>query len=352
MKVVDQVVASTAPGDAVTEQAFAWRGLLRHWGFDSEVIAEHVHPGFAPHVLHLDRADARLRRAQAVIAHYSVWSRVVTAATSAPGAFVLSYHNITPGELLRKYNSPLAALCDRARNALHELRRRCTLAVADSSFNAEDLRKAGIEPVTVVPLLLNLPRRPFQYQGASDSDPLVLFVGRIAPNKRLEDALNAFRQYQMHHARQARFVLVGSDDGFERYRSDLERRVSEIGAQGVIFAGRVSREERDDFYRQASVYLSTSVHEGFCAPLVEALAHGIPVVARAAGAVPETLGEAGILLDTQDSSVFADALHEAVTSPVVRASAADAGARRLRELQPESVGRRLRAALEPLLESL
>ena len=351
MKMVDQVVASTAPGDAVTEQTFAWRGLLRHWGFDSEVIAEHVHPGFAPHVLHLDRAKARLRRAQAVIVHYSVWSRVITAAKRAPGAFALAYHNITPPELLQKYNPPLAALCDRARKALPELRG-CTLAVADSSFNAEDLREAGIEPVSVVPLLLNLPLRPLPHEGASATNPLVLFVGRIVPNKRLEDALDAFRQYQTRHARRARFVIVGSDDGFERYRSDLKQLASKIGAERVTFAGRVSREERDDLYRQASVYLSTSVHEGFCAPVVEALAHGIPVVARAAGAVPETLGEAGIVLDTQDASVFADALHEAVTSPETRASVAAAGASRLRELQPENVGRRLRAALEPLLESL
>jgi glycosyltransferase involved in cell wall biosynthesis len=128
--------------------------------------------------------------------------------------------------------------------------------------------------------------------------------------------------------------------------------VTEIGTEGVTFAGRVSREERDGLYRQASVYISTSVHEGFCAPLVEAMAHGIPVVARAAGAVPETLGEAGIVLDTQDASVFADALHEAVTSPETRASIVAAGARRLGELQPENVGRRLRAALEPLVERL
>jgi L-malate glycosyltransferase len=97
------------------------------------------------------------------------------------------------------------------------------------------------------------------------------------------------------------------------------------------------------------VYASTSVHEGFCAPLVEALAHGLPVVARDAGAVAETLDGAGIVLSTSEPVTFAGALHEAGASASTRATLAKASARRLAELAPELVAERLRAALEPVL---
>jgi Glycosyl transferases group 1 len=99
--------------------------------------------------------------------------------------------------------------------------------------------------------------------------------------------------YQRHRAPEASLVLIGSDRGFENYRRALEALVVRVGARRVFFTGPISSAARDAWYRYADVYLSMSVHEGFCAPLIEALGHGLPVVARAAGAVPETVGEAG-----------------------------------------------------------
>jgi glycosyltransferase involved in cell wall biosynthesis len=342
---IDQLVASAVPGDAVTDQAFAWQAALRSWGVGSEIVAEHVHPGLAGHVAELGAGRNHLGRADALVLHYSVWSRAAQAALAAPPPLVLAYHNITPGDLLRPYNASLAALCDRARARLPDLVARCIAAIADSHFNAAELEELGLETV-VVPLLLNLPPKPLAY-AIPGSTPLVLFVGRIAPNKRLEDAIASFDLFR-RRVPQASFVLVGSDVGFERYRARLERLARRLDGR-VRFTGRVTREERDECYRRASVYLSTSVHEGFCAPAMEALAHGVPVVARAAGAVPETLGDAGLLVESDDPGAFASALDEAVSSEQTRAALAEAAARRIAELQPERVARRLRAALEPVL---
>jgi L-malate glycosyltransferase len=345
VKLVDQVVASTTPGDAVTDQAFAWRAALRSWGHASEIVAEHVHEGLAGHVLQLDGARDRLLDAHVLVVHYSVWSRTVEAALDAPGAVVLCYHNVTPAELLRDYSPRLARLCERARAALPSLRDRCDAVVAFSRFSAAELSELGLE-ASVVPLILNLPFEPIA--GTTSADPVVLFVGRIAPNKRLEDAIRAFALYQERHASGASFTIVGSPIEFERYQAELRRLADGLGTR-VRFTGRVSREERDRCYRRASVYLSTSVHEGFCAPLLEAIAHGVPVVARAEAAVPETLGDAGLLVDNGDPERIAEALHEAISSQPTREALSSAGARRLAELDPIQAARRLRAALEPVL---
>ncbi|TML54157.1 MAG: glycosyltransferase, partial [Actinobacteria bacterium] len=157
---------------------------------------------------------------------------------------------------------------------------------------------AGLGEATIVPLLLDLPPEiPANGRGA---DPIVISVGRVVPSKRLEDVIKAFALYQRHRAPAASLAIVGSDSGFENYRLALARLVARIGANRVFFTGRISAEARDAWYRRAHVYLSMSVHEGFCAPLVEALAHGVPVVARGAGAVPETLQGAGLVLDGDD----------------------------------------------------
>ena len=111
-------------------------------------------------------------------------------------------------------------------------------------------------------------------------DPVVLTVGRVVPNKRLEDVIKAFTLYQRHRAPEASLVIVGSERGFEGYRHALDVLIARINARRVSFTGPISVEGRDAWYRRADVFLSLSVHEGFCAPLIEAMAHGAPVVAR------------------------------------------------------------------------
>ena len=105
-------------------------------------------------------------------------------------------------------------------------------------------------------------------------------------------------------------MIIGGDLGFENYRRALDVLVARTGARSVYFTGQISAEARDALYLRADVYLSMSAHEGFCAPLIEALAHGVPVVARGAGAVPETLGGAGLVLDGADPPLVAEALHD------------------------------------------
>jgi L-malate glycosyltransferase len=345
---IHQLLSSVAPGDAVTGQAFAWQALLAEWGHPGEVVAEHVHPELMGRARRLDDAGRLLDRGDLIL-RYSVWSRTVGVALSAPGRTALVYHNITPGDLIRDYHPALADLCDRGRRALNRFRGVFDAVIADSSFNASDLEEAGVDGATVVPLLLDLPAHAERREPAS-ARPVILSVGRIAPNKRVEDMIKAFALYQRHRAPGASLVLVGANVG-DTYRPALESLVSKIGVERVSFTGAVSSRARDAWYRRADAYIAMSVHEGFCAPLIEAIAHGVPVVARSAGAVPETLGSAGLLVDGEDLALVAECLHELTSSRETRAALADAAERRLDELRPAALQPRIRAALGPLLDS-
>jgi glycosyltransferase involved in cell wall biosynthesis len=343
---VHQVIPAATPGDAVTNQAFAWQELLIGWGHDSEIVAEHVHPDLTHDVHRFDRSRKRLLDNGAVILRYAIWSKTAETALRYPERTALCYHNITPGELLRDFNPGLADLCDRGREALTSFPRPAAL-IADSSFNAEDLRAAGLGEAEVVPLLLDVPEN-----GAPrvvGTEPTILSVGRIVPNKRLEDVIKVFALYQAHRAPRARLVLVGSSTGFDNYRLALERLVERVEAKRVFFTGPISAQARDAWYSRADAYLSMSVHEGFCAPLVEAMAHGVPVVARSAGAVPETLGGAGVVVDGLELPLVAEALHEVVSSTETRSTLAAAAKERLAELRPDKLAPRIRSALAPIL---
>ena len=346
MTAVHQLLPAAQPRDAITEQALAWRDLLRGWGYSSEIVAEHVHAELVGAVRPLDGAAMRLVSDGGIVLRYALWSSTVEVALRAQGPVALCYHNITPGELLRDFNPTVADLCDRGREALALFQGRVETLIADSSFNATELRGAGLGEAAVIPLLLELP--PAVRRRRPNPEPIVLTVGRIVPNKRLEDVIKAFTLYQRHRAPDASLVVVGSDLGFEGYRHALDVLVARIGVRRVRFTGPISSEARDAWYRSADVYLSMSVHEGFCAPLIEAIAHGVPVVARSAGAVPETLGEAGIVLEGAELPLVAEALHELASSSSTRDALFAAAESRLAELRPDVLASRIRAAIAPL----
>jgi glycosyltransferase involved in cell wall biosynthesis len=348
MTAVHQLLPTASPHDAVTTQAFAWRDLLREWGYESEIVAEHVHPDSLGAVRRLDRAGKRLVDEGSLVLHYALWSATARTALGARGPLALCYHNITPGELLREFNPGVAELCDRGRDELADFQGRLAALIAPSKFNAAELREAGLGEATVVPLLIDVP--PEVPRRGPNPDPVVLTVGRIAPNKRLEDVIKGFTLYQRHRALDSSLVIVGSDLGFENYGQALNVLVARVGARNVVFTGPISENARNAWYRRADVYVSLSEHEGFCVPLIEALAHGVPVVARDAGAMPETLGGAGLVLDGGDLPLVAEALNELASSESTRSSLYDAAARRLAELSPDLLAARLRSALAPLLD--
>ena len=133
MTAVHQLLPAAAPHDAITGQAFAWRDLLLRWGYESEIVAEHVHPDLMGAVRRLDRKGKRVLHEGGTIVRYAIWSASTEAAFRTDGPRALCYHNITPGELLRDFNPELADLCDRGRDALSELNGRFGALIADSA---------------------------------------------------------------------------------------------------------------------------------------------------------------------------------------------------------------------------
>src|SRR5262249_2289956 len=159
--------------------------------------------------------------------------------------------------------------------ALPRLKGRFDLHIAVSEFNALDLRRAGMDDAVIVPLLLDVPDVPPPLRDPLPR-PLIVTVGRVVPNKRIEDVIKVFALYRRNRAPEAKLTIVGPDDGFVEYRQRLELLGRSVAPGAVRFTGRISADERNGWYDTASVYLCMSVHEGFCAPLVEALAHGTP----------------------------------------------------------------------------
>ena len=207
---------------------------------------------------------------------------------------MVNYHNLTPPELFAPWDNGLARHQVRARSELARLARRACLGVAVSEVNRADLVRQGFAATAVVPTG-GRSCQPTAAQCPADAPRPAgarwLSVGRLAPNKAVEDAVAALFAYRCRIDPRAELVVVGKP-ALPVYSTALRRYAAELGlADAVHFRGRVDDQALADAYAEADVLVVTSEHEGFCVPVVEAMAHGLPVVAYRRGALGEVLGE-------------------------------------------------------------
>lgn len=157
------------------------------------------------------------------------------------------------------------------------------------------------------------PREPLRQRlGLNPESKLLLFVGRLAPNKRVPVLIRALRSLPEFH-----LVVVGpSGDVYESERL-LCREVAEDHVVGdrVHFLGTVDESTLLDCYRSATLLVNPSIHEGFCLPVIEAMACGLPVIAARATALPETIADAGLTFAVDDPDDLVRAVRRLVAKP-------------------------------------
>ncbi len=320
---IHQLSVSAAYGDAIGNEALQIRDALRIAGHESEIFVELIDPRMGLDVRHYREYRDVAATENVVLLHYSMASAVSTLAREIDDRLVLIYHNITPAEWFIPYELGIAQSCAAGRLQLASLRQRTSLALGDSEYNRHELEELGFEPTGVLPLLLDL-------ESLSEhADRMVLelhqedrttwlFVGRIVPNKRIEDLICAFTYYQRYVDHRAQLLIVGDHGPFATYHHALQRLMGELRTNGVRFTGHVSEEELRAYYRVADVFVCLSEHEGFCVPLFEAIHRDIPVVAFSAAAIPFSTGGGVLLLEDKDPAIVSEAVSSILTNDVLR----------------------------------
>jgi glycosyltransferase involved in cell wall biosynthesis len=321
---VHQVVAGAAPHDAITNHVLAARSVIRSMGIASEVFCEapHLSPALAHEIHSHHEWGARTAANDAAILHYSIDSQAFEYVLERCATSAIHYHNITPARSLWRFNPRLARQCAHGRTALAALAGRIDFAAADSRFNGVELEALGFPHVSVIGILRSV--RPTVTRTARGSGrPQILFVGRGVPNKAQDDAILAVAALRQAGVL-ADLRLVGSwggNEAFEWYCRDLVRSLDLAGQ--VHFLGAIDDGQLSQEYADADLFLCLSDHEGFCVPVVEALEAGLPVIAYGAGALPETLGGAGVVLTEKPPGIVAEAI-ASVLKPGVNLVPADA----------------------------
>ncbi len=345
MNAVHQLLPVLTPGDAIGGAALTTREMLIDLGYRSEIYADIIDGSLRAAARPAAALPGSLRNGDALLYHLSIGSPLAGVFSSLPVRRVVVYHNITPPEYFESTSPTVALQLVRGRQDLRVLAARTELCIADSEYNAEEARDAGYPLVVVLPPPINLDRLG-PVPGTPVHPRYALFVGRFAVNKR-HDTLIRCLAVLAAEGLDLRLVLVGPADDNRAYVTALRNLARRLGVDDRldVHAGRVSDRQLRGFYRGASAFVTASEHEGFCVPLVEAMAFQLPIVARAAAAIPTTVSDAGLLIDGDEPLLMAAAIARVLEDEPLRRQLIAAGRRRLEDFGRSSIQTGLAGAL-------
>ncbi len=341
---VHQLLVRLDSGDAVSNQALAIHRLLLERGVESHIFAGGMDEfGSRYALLDTEYRPYRDSREDLLIFHYSIYADHYTEYVKSANRKVLIYHNITPAEsfepLRRGRDHPLPAgdgnCCRSSRVATWPWATPTSTAGNWSRWVSKKKRRGSCP---------SSPSSTAYARGAwtrncssrlSDSTTNLLYVGRIVPNKCIEDVIRLFHHYHRGVNAHSRLVLAGRV--LPNYAMRLWRLVEELELEDrVLFLGRIDDRGLRTCYRYCDFYICMSEHEGFCVPLLEAFACELPVFAYAAGAVPETMGPAGVLFEEKSFPLLCETLESVRGDRLLRQRIVDAQLRRLDDFSEES----------------
>ncbi len=354
-KAIHQFHGSSSIGDAITNGLLYTRRLLRDLGYASEIYCHDVVPELAEHIRPLasfpDSNDTLL------LVHFSWAIQCFDWLATLRCRKALVFHNITPPEFFEP-GGEFERLSLVSHQQLAALRPLVSASVTNSRYSARDLTALGFDEPEILPLLFD----PDDWVAAPYDESLVqrladdpsfkiLFVGRIVANKRQDNLLRVVHRLKSIGAHRPQLILAGGIGAAPTYGEALLSLATDLDVVDCVrFTGKVSDAELRALYRGADVFLSLSEHEGFCVPLVEAMAFDLPVVALASSAIPETSGEGGLLLDNDDPLVVARTLSVLADEPALRRRLVLAGRKNVQRFDRDLTLQRLAAFLRDRLD--
>jgi L-malate glycosyltransferase len=352
---INQILAALEYGDAIGNEALAINRLLKSWGYKSSIYADGIHPKLADMASPCRKYRKTSSPDDVAIFHFSIGSEASKFVKTLPDKKILIYHNITPPHFFWGINDALIYLLRSGREELSEFADISDLALGVSEYNRRELVDLGFKKTGVLPLLIDFNNYlrvpdPKILREFDDDYINLIFVGRIAPNKRHEDLIKMFYYFNKYIEPRSRLILVGSYKGMDRYYSMLQNLISRLGLDNNVYmTGHVSLEEMISYYKLADVFVSMSEHEGFCVPLLESMYFGVPIMAFASSAIPDTLNGSGVLLREKKYEEAAEMAYLLATDEDLRDKIIRKQKERVKDFDPKIVEGMLKKYIEEVI---
>lgn len=352
-----QIVSFLNFGDAVGNDVMAIQNYLRKDGYVTGIFTNNIHVKIPKGTAYLIDKLPELREDDLVLYHFASEDPLAELIKKLPCEVVLRYHNVTPPHFFKGFDTGAEQNTRRGLKQIKELADSIDYGMVVSEFNKQDLVDMGYTcPIDVAPILIQFDdykKEPSKkvIDQYSDGKTNVVFVGRMAPNKKIEDVISAFAVYKEKYDNTARLFLVGNYNEEDKYFRYLQKHIGKLKVEDVIFPGHIPFDEILGYYTIADIFLCMSEHEGFCVPLAEAMFFQVPIVAYSSSAIPSTLHGSGILLEDKDFEHVAKAMHDVRTDETLRNEVLAKEAERLKDFDNALIGEEICKQLSTIMNN-
>lgn len=355
---IHQLASSLSFGDAITNHTLELDKALNEWGFETHIFSETIDDNILKTKCQIDKNYMNYMQSKddLLIFHYSVYCENINLYKKSNNLKIFEYHNITPPNYFQGYDDYLSQICKYGREELKYLTE-CNFCVGDSEYNRLELVKNGFneKKSDVLPIFLHYN----DYESVDLNNVLldhfnddyvnIIFVGRIAPNKKIEDVIKIFYMYHNINPK-SRLFLIGTKF-LKIYNNQLKALIDNLKLQNVYLTDKVSLSDLKTYYEIADIYLCMSEHEGFAVPLIESMYFGIPIVAYNSTAIPYTMENSGILVNQKKYFEIAELINIIVEDKKLINQIILKQNERLRYFDQENVKRKLKNIIERVLAS-
>lgn len=348
---VFQILTTFEYGDGVGNDCLAIKHVLKNNGYETEIFAENIGTRVADEAKYIGDMP-ETNDDDIIIYHFAIGCDLNLKVLEMKGKLIIRYHNVTPPEYYKNYDSFAYSCCKKGYEDLEIVAKKSKYALSDSNYNNSEMIKAGFRGLAeVMPIMIpwddykKVPNyesiNKFHKKGAN-----LLFLGRVVPNKRQERLLEIFYYYKKYYDSDAKLFLVGSFLG--PYYEELQKYAELLELSDVYFSGKVKFDEILAYYDSADVFVCMSDHEGFCIPLLEAMKFQTPVVALNTSAVGETLGYGGVCVKEYNPLEIAALISRVNTNEDLRKKIISNQNERLKDFDTEKTERKLLGFLKKI----
>lgn len=339
--IVEQFLPAFHYGDAIGNSAHSFHRYLLEKGIESRIVSLTIDDCLKDQAVYF--RDYKENPDSLKILHFAIPSELTDFFLKVKGKKAMIYHNITPHHFFTDFSDHLVRFTHEGRKHLERLNDCFDISIAVSNFNADDLRTLNFKNVKVSPLMVKLddydtPHSKAYYNLLKDDRKNIIFVGRITPNKKIEDLIKVLFFYKKYLSPSIRLIVAGNTNTLPKYFNAVRDLASRfyLSAEDIMFTGHIPFSELLSVYRLGDVFLSMSEHEGFCLPLIESSHFRVPVVAYDAGAVAETLDGSGIVFKEKKNDMVAGLVERVLEDQELRKGLKELQAQRIEKYKQDS----------------
>jgi glycosyltransferase involved in cell wall biosynthesis len=349
--IVEQFLPAFHYGDAIGNSALCLHEYLTEQGIDSRIIGLTIDENMRDKGTFFD--DYKENPASLKILHYAIPSQLTDFFLQAKGKKIMVYHNVTPSYFFADYSENLVRFTDEGRKHLERLSDCFDISIAVSDYNAGELRDLNFNNVKVFPLMIRLddyakPHSPAYYNLLKDERKNIIFVGRVTPNKKIEDLIKTLFFYKKYISPSIRLIVAGNPATLPKYFHAVRDLASRfyLSSDDIVFTGHIRFDELLSVFKLGDLYLSMSEHEGFCLPLIESCYFQIPIIAYDACAISETLRGAGMLVKEKNYEYIAALAEQVMCDDTLNKKLKELEKQRIKEYRADAKPEKLLRLLQ------